>query len=84
MILFLLVALLLNGVLVMVAAWIVPGFEVDGLLTAFLVALGLAAINTVFTTLLSVNDDDSFYRNVIRSPGAADGAEWGDLDGRAR
>ena len=78
-ILFLLVALLLNGVLVMVAAWIVPGFEVGGLLTAFLVALGLAAVNTVFTTLVSVNDDDSFYRNVIRSL-ARRMAPVGDLD----
>jgi uncharacterized membrane protein YvlD (DUF360 family) len=65
-ILFLIVALLLNGVLVWVAALIVPGFAVDGVLTAFLVAIGLAGINTVFTTLLSINDDDSFYRNVIR------------------
>jgi len=78
-ILFLIVALLLNGLLVLVAAWIVPGFEVGGLLTAFLVALGLAAINTVFTTLVSVNDDDSFYRNVIRSL-ARRMAPEGDLD----
>ena len=63
---FLIVALLLNGLLVWLAALIVPGFAVDGLLAPFLVALGLAAINTVFTTMLSIEDDDSFYRNVIR------------------
>jgi uncharacterized membrane protein YvlD (DUF360 family) len=63
---FLIVALLLNGLLVLVAAWIVPGFQVDGVLTAFLVAFGLAAINAVLTTLLSLGDDDAFYRNVIR------------------
>jgi uncharacterized membrane protein YvlD (DUF360 family) len=63
---FLIVALLLNGILVMVAAWIVPGFDVGNPLTAFLVALGLAGINTVFTTLFSIHDDDAFYRNVIR------------------
>jgi uncharacterized membrane protein YvlD (DUF360 family) len=63
---FLIVALLLNGLLVWLAAVIVPGFALDGVLTAFLVALGLAAINTVFTTMLSINDDDSIYRNVIR------------------
>ena len=65
-ILFLIVALLLNGLLVWVAAQIVPGFAVDGVLTAFLVAFGLSAINTVFSMLFSINDDDSFYRNVIR------------------
>src|SRR5262249_26604820 len=65
-ILFLIVGLLLNGLVVMVAAWIVPGFAVDGIGSALLVAFGLAAINTVFTTILSIDDDDSFYRNVIR------------------
>src|SRR5687768_12221660 len=78
-ILFLIVALLLNGLLVLVAAWIVRGFDVDGVLTAFLVAFGLAAINTLFTTLLSIDDDDSFYRNVIRSL-ARRLAPEGDLD----
>lgn len=63
---FLLVALLLNAALILVAAWIVPGFAVDGLTTAFLVALGLAGLNALFSAMLSVNDDDSFYRNVVR------------------
>jgi len=63
---FLIVALLLNGLLVSVAAWIVPGFDVGNLLVAFEVAFGLAAINTLFTTLFSIHDDDSFYRNVVR------------------
>jgi len=63
---FRLVALLLNAALIWVAAWIVPGFAVDGPLTAFLVAVGLAGLNAVLTAMLSINDDDSFYRNVIR------------------
>jgi uncharacterized membrane protein YvlD (DUF360 family) len=63
---FLLVALLLNAVLVLAASWLVPGFSVDGLWTAFLLAIGLAVLNAVFTAMLSINDDDSFYRNVIR------------------
>jgi uncharacterized membrane protein YvlD (DUF360 family) len=63
---FLIVALLLNGLLVMVAGWIVPGFDAGGPLTAFLVAFGLAALNAIFTALLSIEDDDSFYRNVVR------------------
>jgi len=63
---FLIVALLLNGILVMVAGWIVPGFAVDGIITPFVVAAALAIINTAFTWLLSIEDDDLFYRNVIR------------------
>jgi uncharacterized membrane protein YvlD (DUF360 family) len=63
---FLLIALPLNAVLVLVAGRIVPGFAVDGLLTAFLLAVGLATANALLSAMLSVNDDDSFYRNVIR------------------
>jgi len=62
---FLFVALFLNGFLVMVAGWLIPGFAVDGLVTPFIVAFGLAAVNTIFTWLLSIEDDDLFYRNVI-------------------
>lgn len=63
---FLIVALFLNGLLVMAAGWIVPGFAVGGLFTPFVVAFGLAVLNTAFTALLSIEDDDLFYRNVIR------------------
>jgi uncharacterized membrane protein YvlD (DUF360 family) len=77
---FLIVALLLNGLLVQVAAWIVPGFDLVGIFTPYLVALGLAAINTIFTTLFSIHDDDSFYRNVIRRLARRMVSE-GDLEG---
>lgn len=63
---FLLIALPLNAVLMLLAAGIVPGFAIDGLWTAFVAAMGLAGLNALFTAMLSVNDDDSFYRNVIR------------------
>ena len=60
------VALLINAVLVAAAAWLLPAFTIDGLWTAFLLAIGLAVLNAVFSAMLSINDDDSFYRNVIR------------------
>jgi uncharacterized membrane protein YvlD (DUF360 family) len=63
---FVLVAILINAVLVAAAAWLLPTFTIDGLWTAFLLAVGLAVLNTVFSAMLSINDDDSFYRNVIR------------------
>jgi putative membrane protein len=59
-------ALSLNAIMVILASELLPGFAVDSIGTAFAVALGLSVANTVFTGLLSINDDDSFYRNVIR------------------
>ena len=63
---FALTALVLNALIVLLAALVLPGFAVDSLWTAFLLAFGLASINTFFSGLLGINDDDSFYRNVIR------------------
>ena len=64
--LFTLIALVLNGVMVLLASALLPGFSVDTPWTAFLVAFGLAILNAVASGLLGINDDDSFYRNVIR------------------
>jgi uncharacterized membrane protein YvlD (DUF360 family) len=64
--LFCLIALILNALLVLVATNLVPGFTIDTLGTAFLLAFGLAVLNTLVSGALGINDDDSFYRNVVR------------------
>ena len=63
---FLLVGLFLNVALVMVAAQLVGGFTIDSLWTGFLLATGLALLNVTISSILSIDDDDWFYRNVIR------------------
>jgi uncharacterized membrane protein YvlD (DUF360 family) len=65
-IVFTLIAFLLNAVVVLLAARWVPGFGVDGWGSAFIVAFGLAGLNGLLTGLLSLNDEDSLYRNVTR------------------
>src|SRR5262245_9025120 len=55
-----------NAVMVFLASELVPGFTVDGLWTALQLALGLTVLNTLVSGALSINDDDSFYRNVVR------------------
>jgi uncharacterized membrane protein YvlD (DUF360 family) len=57
--------LILNGVMLWLAAQIVPGFEVDSIWTATLAAFGVTAVNVVCSTLLTIDDDGSYYRNVI-------------------
>jgi uncharacterized membrane protein YvlD (DUF360 family) len=57
--------LLLNGVMLWLAAQIVPGFEIDTIWTATLAAFGVTAVNVVLSTLLTIDDDGSYYRNVI-------------------
>ncbi|MCH7548824.1 MAG: phage holin family protein, partial [Candidatus Krumholzibacteriota bacterium] len=64
-----LVALVLNAAILFLAANVVPGMTLANPGTAFLVAIGLAMINMLFARLLSLDDEDSFYRNVVRRIG---------------
>ncbi len=61
-----LLALVLNGIIILLAGLILPGFNVDSLGTAILVSLGLTAINIIASTLLTIDDDNSWNRNMVR------------------
>lgn len=61
-----LAALVLNGGLVLLASSLVDGFEVDGLWSAIWLTLGLTAINTILSGLLTIDDENSWYRNVVK------------------
>lgn len=61
-----LAALVLNGAFIWLAGLLVPGFRVEDLWTAVLAALGLTAINAIFSALLTIDDDSSWYRNVVK------------------
>jgi len=55
----------LNGILLLVMDSM--GFlDISGLPALFLSAVALAVINTVLTTILSIDEEDRFYRKVIR------------------
>jgi putative membrane protein len=59
--------LLLNGVILWLAGRIVDGFTVENVWpTAILASLGITAVNVILSTLLTIDDDSSYYRNVIR------------------
>ncbi len=61
-----LLSLVLNAVLLLLTSALVEGFEVKNLGSAILLALGLAVINTILSSLLTIDDDNSWYRNVVR------------------
>ena len=58
-------ALLLNGLVVWLASVFVPEFTLTSYWAAFWLALGMAAINIVLSTLLTIDDDNSWYRNQV-------------------
>ncbi|MCZ7669630.1 MAG: phage holin family protein [Chloroflexi bacterium] len=61
-----LASLALNGFIIWLAGQIVPGFMVASLWSAVLAALAMTASNIIASSLLTIDDDNSYYRNVVR------------------
>ncbi len=58
-------ALLLNGLLVTFAIDLVPGAEISGVLDGIVITIAIAALTSVVYSLLSIDEDESWYRNVV-------------------
>lgn len=61
-----LASLVLNGVFILLTSALVEGLHVDNLWTAMILAVGLTAINALIGSLLNIDDDSAWYRNVLR------------------
>src|SRR3954469_17483200 len=61
-----LAALVLNGALVALAAVASPGAEISGVLSGIVVAVGVTALTSLTQVMLAIDDDDTWYRNVVR------------------
>jgi uncharacterized membrane protein YvlD (DUF360 family) len=59
-------ALVLNAALVGFAIDLVPGASVTGPWAGLVVTIGMAALTTVLYALLAIDEDESWYRNVVR------------------
>jgi uncharacterized membrane protein YvlD (DUF360 family) len=59
-------ALLLNGLLVTVAIDLLPRAEISGVFEGTVVTIVLAAVTTGLYALFAVDEDESWYRNVVR------------------
>jgi uncharacterized membrane protein YvlD (DUF360 family) len=74
-------ALVLNGGLVAIAAAISPGATINGWFAGIVVAAGLATITTVASSLLAIDDDETWQRNIVRGARRKGGAIASDVPG---
>jgi uncharacterized membrane protein YvlD (DUF360 family) len=66
------IGFLVNAIALLVTAWLVPGFELDGVLAAVVGGLVFAAINVILTSILDVNEEGSLYQNLIERQAKGD------------
>ncbi len=59
------VGFLVNAVTLMITGALLDGFTVDGFWAALLGGFMLGIINTIITTIVTVDDEDSFYQGVV-------------------
>ncbi|HET9197739.1 MAG TPA: phage holin family protein [Solirubrobacterales bacterium] len=59
-------ALVLNGLLVTVAVDLLPKAEVATVLDGIVITLVVAAVTAAVYSLLAIDEDDAWYRNVVR------------------
>ena len=60
-----LLGLVANGLILLLAAELVDGFEVDGLGNAIVASIAMTAISAVTGNLLAIDDDVVWRRNVV-------------------
>ena len=58
--------LALNGAVVLAVSAIEPDIHVTDLGTGIAVAIGITVVNTLATSLFAIDDDDFYYRNVLK------------------
>jgi uncharacterized membrane protein YvlD (DUF360 family) len=59
-------ALALNGVLVTFAIDVLPGARIDGVWEGLVVTVAMTALTALVYALLAVDEDESWYRHVVR------------------
>ncbi len=58
--------LVVNGAIVILVSGILPGFRIDDLFSAVVLIFGITIVNTFVSALLAIDDDDTYYRNIIK------------------
>ncbi|MBM4240313.1 MAG: phage holin family protein [Euryarchaeota archaeon] len=76
-------ALLLNGFFIWLASNFVEGFTIQGT-ALILTPIAMAAVTTILSAILTIDDDATYYRNVIRKDIKEKSKEKGDKSSKER
>jgi uncharacterized membrane protein YvlD (DUF360 family) len=77
-----LIGLVANAVMLELTSALLPSLSVESWVAAFFGGIILAFINIIATTILNINDDDSFYQGVVERLARRDKFKYSTGDGR--
>jgi uncharacterized membrane protein YvlD (DUF360 family) len=77
-----LVGFFINAITLMITSGLMESFEVDGWGAAFFGGLFLSFVNLILTELLNLNNENSFYVNLVLRQAAKEAEEIEDKDSR--
>jgi uncharacterized membrane protein YvlD (DUF360 family) len=72
----------INGIVLWLTSELMSGFDVSSFSAAFWGGLFLSLVNTVITTILAIDDEDSFYENLVQRHAARQAKKVSKEDGR--
>jgi uncharacterized membrane protein YvlD (DUF360 family) len=73
---------IINAIGFLLLGRLIPGLDVGGLGTAFLAGLVFSIINTILTSIITADDEDSFYQGVVERLAARQSFKEKDLSTR--
>lgn len=57
--------LVLNGLIILLISSVMEGFKINDLFSGVILVFGITLVNTIVTELLAIDDDETFFRNVV-------------------
>ena len=78
------VGFVVNAVSFLILGRLIPDLHVGGLLTAFVAGLVFSLINTIITSIITADDEDSFYQGVVERLAARQTYKEKDLSTRGK
>lgn len=58
--------LIINGFIVLIVSYFLPGFEVNNEIEAIIFIFAVALVNTIVSTLFAIDDDRAYFHNVVK------------------
>ncbi len=74
-------SLVLSGAMIWLAGQISPDFRVDGIGWGILLSIVVTVVNIIGTTLLGIDDDNLYWKNVVRKSAREEGVAPTDVPG---